>query len=79
VLIGGPSADYFDCGDGYDIIVDFNPAKGDTKAENCEVALSQNTNHIQFICDADGDDSSLLTSIINSTLSTSNTSIEKVF
>jgi Ca2+-binding RTX toxin-like protein len=40
VLIGGPGADYFDCGDGYDIIVDFNPAKGDTRADNCEVVLS---------------------------------------
>ena len=37
VLIGGPGADYFDCGDGQDTVVDFNPAQGDTHADNCEV------------------------------------------
>jgi Ca2+-binding RTX toxin-like protein len=37
VLIGGGGADYFDCGDGQDTIVDFDPAKGDTQAGNCEV------------------------------------------
>jgi hypothetical protein len=40
VLIGGPGADYFDCGEGYDIIIDFDPAEGDTHADNCEVVLS---------------------------------------
>ena len=48
VLVGESGADYFDCGEGYDTITDFNPAKVDTKAENCEVALSHNTNDIQF-------------------------------
>jgi Ca2+-binding RTX toxin-like protein len=39
VLKGGESSDanYFDCGDGFDAIVDFNPAKGDVTAGNCEI------------------------------------------
>ena len=40
VLIGGPGADYFDCSEGYDIIIDFDPARGDTHADNCEVVLN---------------------------------------
>jgi Ca2+-binding RTX toxin-like protein len=40
VLIGGPGANYFDCGDGNDVLIDFNPSKGDTQANNCEVVLS---------------------------------------
>lgn len=40
VLIGGPGVDYFDCGEGYDIIIDFDTAEGDTYADNCEVVLS---------------------------------------
>jgi Ca2+-binding RTX toxin-like protein len=36
ILEGGPGADYFDCGDGQDLIVDFNPLQGDTHADNCE-------------------------------------------
>ena len=36
VLQGGPGANYFDCGSGFDIIVGFDPAKGDTNANNCE-------------------------------------------
>ena len=31
-------ANYFDCGDGLDVIIDFNPARGDvTAAGNCEI------------------------------------------
>jgi Ca2+-binding RTX toxin-like protein len=39
VLEGGKNsgANYFDCGDGYDVIIDFNPAKGDITAGNCEI------------------------------------------
>jgi Ca2+-binding RTX toxin-like protein len=39
VLKGGENsgANYFDCGDGYDVIIDFNPAKGDVTAGNCEI------------------------------------------
>ena len=40
ILIGGPVANYFDCGEGNDVIIDFNPAKGDTQANNCEVVLT---------------------------------------
>lgn len=36
VLQGGPGADYFDCGSGFDIVIGFNPAEGDTNANNCE-------------------------------------------
>lgn len=40
VLIGGKGINFFDCGDGNDIIVDFDPDKGDTQIGNCEVILS---------------------------------------
>jgi Ca2+-binding RTX toxin-like protein len=40
ILIGGPGANYFDCGDGNDVIMDFNSAKGDIQADNCEVVLT---------------------------------------
>lgn len=36
ILIGGPGADYFDCGDGIDVITDFNLDEGDDNAGNCE-------------------------------------------
>ena len=41
VSIGGKGANYFDCGDGNDVIVDFDPDKGDAQSGNCEVVLSQ--------------------------------------
>ncbi|NOJ30177.1 MAG: hypothetical protein DA328_08440 [Nitrososphaeraceae archaeon] len=34
VLIGGKGINFFDCGDGNDIIVDFDPDKGDTQISN---------------------------------------------
>jgi Ca2+-binding RTX toxin-like protein len=39
VLKGGKDsgANYFDCGEGIDIIIDFNPARGDVTAGNCEI------------------------------------------
>ena len=39
VLKGGENsgANYFDCGDGFDSIIDFDPAKGDVTAGNCEI------------------------------------------
>jgi hypothetical protein len=39
VLKGGENsgANYFDCGEGLDVITDFNPAKGDITAGNCEI------------------------------------------
>lgn len=36
ILIGGSDADYFDCGDGIDVIMDFNLTQGDDRAGNCE-------------------------------------------
>ena len=41
VSIGGKGANYFDCGDGNDVIVDFDPDKGDAQSGNCEVVLSR--------------------------------------
>ena len=35
-LTGGNGADRFDCGEGTDVITDFNAAEGDTRNENCE-------------------------------------------
>jgi Ca2+-binding RTX toxin-like protein len=39
-LIGGPGKDYFNCGEGQDVIVDFNSAQGDTRTQDCEVINS---------------------------------------
>ena len=36
VLEGGPGADFFDCGMGFDTVVDFNPNEGDITNDNCE-------------------------------------------
>ena len=36
ILQGGEGADYFDCGEGIDIIIDFNLEEGDDNAGNCE-------------------------------------------
>ena len=41
VSIGGKGANYFDCGEGNDVIVDFDPNKGDAQSGNCEVVLNQ--------------------------------------
>ena len=35
ILEGGPGNNYFDCGDDYDIIIDFDPSK-DIASNNCE-------------------------------------------
>lgn len=40
-LQGGPGADYFDCGEGVDVIIDFNLTQGDDNAGNCEEILSR--------------------------------------
>lgn len=50
MLIGGAGADYYDCGDGYDVVVDFNPTKGDTTADNCEVILTHSAYSIDLLC-----------------------------
>src|SRR5215831_17270732 len=41
VMIGGRGANYFDCGlNGNGLILNFNPAKGDTKAPNCKFVIT---------------------------------------
>jgi hypothetical protein len=35
-LEGGDGADFFECGDGLDMIVDYDPSKGDMHTSNCE-------------------------------------------
>jgi hypothetical protein len=47
IMIGGSGANYFDCGsNGNGIILDFNPAKGDTKAPNCRYVITTYQNNI---------------------------------
>jgi hypothetical protein len=36
ILEGGRGADYFDCGENYDIVLDYDPGDGDILANNCE-------------------------------------------
>jgi RTX calcium-binding nonapeptide repeat (4 copies) len=36
-LRGGSGKDFFDCGFGFDIILDFDPSKGETYSTDCEV------------------------------------------
>jgi hypothetical protein len=41
VLIGGRGANYFDCGlNGNGLILNFDPAKGDTKSPNCKFVIT---------------------------------------
>ncbi|MGI8833671.1 MAG: calcium-binding protein [Nitrososphaeraceae archaeon] len=42
ILQGAEGADYFDCGDGVDIVIDFNIGEGDDNAGNCEEITSNN-------------------------------------
>ncbi|MGI9012335.1 MAG: calcium-binding protein [Nitrososphaeraceae archaeon] len=49
VSIGGKGANFFDCGDGNDIIIDFDPDKGDTQSGNCEVVLNRHGDMNIFI------------------------------
>jgi len=47
IMIGGSGANYFDCGrNGHAVILDFNPAKGDTKAPNCKFVITSYSNNI---------------------------------
>jgi hypothetical protein len=39
ILEGGRGADYFDCGENYDIVLDYNPGDGDILANNCEEVI----------------------------------------
>jgi len=46
VMIGGGGANYFDCGlNGNGVILDFNPAHGDTKAYNCKFVITAHPNN----------------------------------
>ncbi len=36
-MLGGAGANFFDCGDGMDTIIDYNPSKGDVISNNCEI------------------------------------------
>jgi Ca2+-binding RTX toxin-like protein len=38
VLEGDVGADYFNCGDGIDIVLGFNPAEGDIITDDCETS-----------------------------------------
>jgi len=41
VMIGGRGANYFDCGlNGNGVILNFNPAKGDTKSPDCKFVIT---------------------------------------
>ena len=41
VMIGGRGANYFDCGpNGNALVLNFSPAKGDTKAPNCKFVIT---------------------------------------
>ena len=47
IMIGGSGANYFDCGPfGNGVILDFNPAKGDTKASNCKFVITGHSDNI---------------------------------
>ena len=39
ILEGGRGADYFDCGENYDIVLDYDPGQGDILANNCEEVI----------------------------------------
>ena len=36
-MTGGPGSDYFDCGDGLDTVIDFDPGQGDVLSNNCDI------------------------------------------
>jgi Ca2+-binding RTX toxin-like protein len=40
-LRGGSGADYFDCGFGFDTVVDFDSSEGDTHSTDCEVIIEK--------------------------------------
>jgi Ca2+-binding RTX toxin-like protein len=45
VMVGGGGANFFDCGlNGNGVILDFNPANGDTKASNCKFVVTVHSN-----------------------------------
>jgi hemolysin type calcium-binding protein len=46
VMMGGRGANYFDCGlNGNALVLNFNPAKGDTKAPDCKFVITANSSN----------------------------------
>jgi Ca2+-binding RTX toxin-like protein len=37
VMLGGPGSNYFECGDGFDTVLDYSPSKGDIISNGCEI------------------------------------------
>jgi RTX calcium-binding nonapeptide repeat (4 copies) len=66
ILFGSKSADYFDCGEGYDTVIDFAPTKGDTNSDNCEVVLTHGSQNTEIICDAGSESAQFHSTTTNS-------------
>ena len=43
ILVDGSGADYFDCGEGTDVVIDFNISENDENAGNCEEIIGSET------------------------------------
>jgi Ca2+-binding RTX toxin-like protein len=43
ILVGGHGADYFDCGEGTDVVIDFNISENDDNAGDCEEIIGSET------------------------------------
>ena len=43
ILIGSAGADYFDCGEGTDVVIDFNVSENDDNAGDCEEIIGTGT------------------------------------
>lgn len=41
ILEGGKGADYFDCGENYDVVLDYDPGDGDILSNNCEQVIKK--------------------------------------
>jgi hypothetical protein len=67
ILFGSKGADYFDCGEGYDAIIDFTPINGDTHSDNCEVVLAHSSKNTDLICDVNSDTVKFQSKLVNKT------------
>jgi hemolysin type calcium-binding protein len=65
ILFGSNGADYFDCGEGYDTVIDFAPTKGDTNSDNCEVVLTHGSKDTEIICDTGSESTQFHSTIKN--------------
>lgn len=43
ILVGSIRADYFDCGEGTDVVIDFNISENDDNAGDCEEIIGSET------------------------------------